>query len=68
MSKVAAEFDNRDPAVDGSNLAQQVEGAVARAVVDQDELEGLAVDFHDRLQAIVEVGYVLLLVMQGDND
>ena len=29
LSKVAAEFDNRDPAVDGSNLAQQVEDRVA---------------------------------------
>lgn len=24
--------------------------------------------FHDRLEAVVEVGYVLLFVMQGDDD
>ena len=68
LSKVAAQFDNRDAAVDGSDLAKQVERAVARAIVDQNEFEGLALNLHDRLEAIVKICNVLLLVMQGDND
>src|SRR5580692_605739 len=45
-----------------------MEGAVAGAVVDEDELESLAADLHDGLQAVVEVGYVLLLIVQGNDD
>ena len=68
LQKIAAQLDHRDAAIDRRHLAQHVERAVAGSIVDQDDFEALAIGLHYRLQAVVEVGDVLLLVMQGYND
>ena len=46
----------------------KLKGAVAGTVIDEHQLEGLAADLHDGLQAVVEIGDVLLLIMQGNHD
>jgi len=44
-------------------FAQHGERAIAGAVVHQHDFEGLAVGLHDRFQAVVEVGDILLFVV-----
>jgi hypothetical protein len=68
LAKVAAQLDHRNAAVDGCNLAQRGESAVARTIVHQNNFKRLAGRFHHRFQAVIEVGDVLLLVVQGDDD
>jgi hypothetical protein len=63
LAEVAAEFDNRDAAIDRSDFAQHGERMIAGAVVDQDDFETLARRFHHRFEAVIEVGDVFLLVM-----
>ena len=41
---------------------------VARAIIDQHNLEGLARGLHYRLQAVVEIGDILLLIVQRNDD
>src|SRR5215469_15367688 len=68
LSKITAEFHDGHPAVDSCDLAQQLERAIGRTVVHQDDLEALAVRFHDGFKAVIEVGDILLLVMQRDHN
>ena len=68
LAKIAAQLDHGHAAVDGRDLAQHGEGVIVGAVVHEHDLEALAVSLHDRFQAIVEVGDVLLLVVQRDDD
>jgi hypothetical protein len=41
---------------------------VRGAVVHKYDFEGLAVRFHDCFQAVIEVGDILLLVVERDDD
>ena len=68
LAKVAAQFDDRDPAIHSSNFAQQLESSVARPVIDENDLETLTARLHHRLQAVVEVHDILLLIMERDDD
>ena len=68
LAKITAQLDHGYAAVDGGNLAQQLESAVDRTVIDQHHLESLAARFHHGLQPRVEVGDVLLLVVERNYD
>ncbi len=68
LAKVTAKLDHGHAAVDGCDLAQHSERVVIRAVIDQHNFERLTGSLHYRFQAVVEIGYVLLLVVQGDDD
>ena len=68
LSEIAAQLDDCDAAIDCGDLAKLGECVVARSIVDQDDLKRLAVVFHYGLQAVIEIGDVLLLVVQGDDD
>ena len=68
LAEVAAQLDDGHTAVDGRDFAQHREGVIVGAVVHEHDFEGFAVRLHDRFQAVVEVGDVLLLVMQRDDD
>ncbi len=68
LSEVAAELDDRDATVYGGDFAQHGEGVIFRAVIDQHDFERLAGSLHHRLQAVVEIGNVLLLVVERDDD
>src|SRR5271154_1665392 len=68
LSKIAAQFDHGHAAVDGCNLAEQGEGAVERAVVDQHHLESFAASLHYGLQASIQVSNVFLLIVKRNYD
>ena len=68
LAEVAAELDDEDAAVYGGDLFEQAVGAVAGAVVDEDELEGFADLLHHGLEAVVEGGDVFFLVMEWNDD
>jgi hypothetical protein len=68
LAEVAAELDDEDARVDGGDLFEQAVGAVARAIVDEDHLEGVADLLHDQLDAVVEGGDVLFLVVERHDD
>ena len=68
LAEVAAELDDEDAAVDGSDLFKQAVGAVAGAIVDEDQLEGFADLLHDGLEAVVERGDVLFFVVERNDD
>ena len=68
LTEVAAELDDEDAAVYGGDLFEKAIGAVAGAIVDEDQLEGFADLLHDGLEAVVESGDVLLFVMERNDD
>src|ERR1017187_1639433 len=68
LAEVAAQFDHRHTAVDGCDFTQHGEGVVGGAIVHENDFEGFAMSLHYRFQAVVEVGNVLLLIMQRDDD
>ena len=68
LAKITTQLDHRNPAIHGCNFAKQIEGAVTRAVVNQHDLKALTIYFHDRLQTVIQIGDILLLVVQGDDD
>src|SRR5215469_12509821 len=68
LPEIAPQAHYGDAAVDRGDLAQQVKGTVARAIVHQDNLEALPVGLHDRFQPVIQVGDILLFVMQRDDD
>src|SRR5579872_6690389 len=68
LSKITAQLDHRHPAIDCSNLAQQVEGSIPRTIVDQHNLETFAVNLHDRFEAVIKIRDVLLLIVQRDHN
>ncbi len=68
LAEVAAELDDENAAVYGGDLFEETVGAVAGAIVDEDQLEGLADLLHDGLEAVVEGGDVLFFVMERDDD
>src|SRR5271165_2827412 len=68
LAEVAAQLDHRYAAVHSCDLAQHGECVIARTIVHQHDFEAFAVRFHDRFQAVVEVGDVLLLIVQRDDD
>ncbi len=68
LPKVAAQADDRDAAIDRGNFTQHVEGTVAGAVIDKDDFKAGAMGLHDGLEAIVQIGDILLLIVQGHND
>ena len=47
LAEVTTELDNEDARIDGGDLFEQAVGAVAGAVVDKDELEGVVDLLHD---------------------
>ena len=51
LAEVAAQLDDQHAAVHRGDLFQQLVGAVAGAVVDQDQFKGVAHLLHDLLQA-----------------
>src|SRR4029450_4737424 len=53
LPEVAAQFHHRHTAVDGSDFAQQGEGAIDRSVVDKNDLATLAVRPHHPPPTIV---------------
>src|SRR6185437_10942429 len=62
LTEVAAKLDDEHAAIYRGYLLEQAIGAVARAVVDEDQLEGVADMLHDGLEAIVERGDVIFFV------
>ena len=68
LAEVAAELDDEDAGIDGGDLFKEAVGAVARAVVHEDQLEGVVPLLHDGLEAVVEGGDVLLFVVEWDDD
>ena len=66
--KLRRSLMTRTRRVDGGDLFEQTVGAVAGAIVDEDQFEGVADLLHDGLQAVVERGDVLLLVVEGNDD
>src|SRR4051812_46992168 len=68
LSEVAAQLDDENPAVHRRDLFEKLVGAVAGAVVYQDQLKSLAYLLHDLFEARVEVGDVLFFVMEGNNN
>ena len=50
------------------NLLQQFVGAIARPVVDQDQLKTAAHLLHHLLQARIQNGHVLLFIVKRNND
>ena len=49
LTKVAAEFDDEDTAIYGGDLFKKAVGPVARAIVDEDQLEGFSNLLHNGL-------------------
>jgi len=68
LSEIAAQLDYGYATVDGGYLAEQPECAVDGAVIDQHHFEGLAASFHYGFEARVEVGDILLFVMERHYD
>src|SRR5215469_350528 len=64
LAEIPAELDHRYAAVDSRDFTQHGEGMIAGAIVNENDLKGLAMGFHDHFQAVVEVGDVLFLVVQ----
>src|ERR1700723_3055588 len=68
LAKVAAQLNDGHAAIDGGDFFQQGEWAVDGSVIDQHHLEHLAARLHQGLKPRVEIGGVLLLVVQGNYD
>ena len=68
LPEVAAQLHHHDAAVHGGNLLQQRERVVAASIVYKDQFERLARGLHDHLQAVVELGDVLFLVVKRYDD
>ena len=68
LPKVAAELDDRYATVHRGNFAQQRKGAVVGAVIHQDHLKGFAAGLHYGLQAGVQIGDILLFVVERYYD
>ena len=68
LAVVAGEADDADARVARTRLAQELGRAVARSVVDEEELEGRADPLHRADDARRERLDVALLVEDGDDD
>ncbi len=68
LAEVAAQLDNENARVDGGDLFQQTVRAIARAVVDKDELKALADVLHDGFQAVIEGRDIVFFVMKRNDD
>jgi hypothetical protein len=68
LAEVAAELDDENARIHCGDLFEETVGAIAGAIVDEDEFEGFADLLHDGLEAVVEGGDVLLLVMERNDD
>src|SRR5208283_2747385 len=68
LAKIPPQLDDGHAAVNGGNLTQQIERAVDRTIIDQHHLESLAARLHHRLQTGVQVGDVLLFVVERNYD
>ena len=68
LAEVAAKLDDKDARIYGRDLFEQAVGAVAGAVVDEDQFEGLAYMLHDGLEAVVESCDVLFFVVEWHDD
>jgi hypothetical protein len=68
LAKVATQFYDGHAAIDRGYFAQQVESAVVRAVIHQNHFEGLAAGFHDGLQPGIQIGDVLLFIVERNYD
>ena len=68
LAEITAEFDHGNPAIHSGNLAQHGECVVAGAVIHQHDFECLARRLHHRFQTVVQIGDVLLLIVQRDDD
>jgi hypothetical protein len=68
LTEVAAQLYNRNTAVDGSDFAKHAKGVILGTVVNQHNFKTLTCRFHDDLEAVVQIGNILLLVMERDHD
>src|SRR5579859_736823 len=68
LTEVSAELDHRHATIDGRDLAEQMEGKIGASIVNKDQLKALGIGFHHPFQAVIENGYVLLFVMEGDHN
>ena len=68
LSEIAAQLDDEDAAVYGSDLFQQFVTAIGRSVVDEHQLEAVSHWFHDGLEAVVHGGNVFFFVVEGDDN
>ena len=68
LAEVPAQLHHHDAAVDGGDFPQQVEGLIAAAIVDEDQLEAFARRFHHGRQTVIEFGDALLLIVKRNNN
>src|SRR5215469_13614628 len=68
LAEIPAQLHHNHSAVDGSNLLEEQEGVVLAAIVDENQLEGLARGFHDDLEPVVKFGNILFFVVKRDNN
>ncbi len=68
LAEVAPQFDDEDARIDRSDLLEKTVRAVARAVVDEDQLEAGLYVLHHVLHAVVKPRDALLFVMEGNDD
>src|ERR1700734_4030806 len=68
LAEVAAKLDDENTRIYGCNLFKQTVGAVAGAVVNEDQFEGLSYVLHDGLEAVVQSGDVLFFVVEWNDD
>ncbi len=68
LPEVAAQFYHYDAPIDRGDLLQHPEGIVVAAVVHEDQLERLVGAFHHHLEAVIELGYILFFVVEGDDN
>ena len=68
LSEVAAQLHHDHTAVDRGDILQRLEGAIAAAVIHENQLKVFTGGFHDGLQPVVKLGAVLFLVVKWDNN
>jgi hypothetical protein len=68
LAEVAAQFDDKNAAVDRGDFFKQLVCAVAGAVVDENQFKALADLLHDLFQARIEGSHVLFFIVERDDD
>ena len=68
LPEVAAQFYHYNAPVHRGDLLQHPESIVVAAVVHEDQFERLVGGFHHHLEAVIELGYILFFVVEGDDN
>src|SRR5579885_3087103 len=68
LSEVATQLHDRDMRIDERKFLQQLVAQIRTAIINKYELIGSACALHDRMQLVVELGDVIFLVMERNND